>query len=196
MPRIGWGQQAPLLAAAGARVVSFDLSEAQLEKDRDVARREGLGLKCVRGDMADLSCFDDASFDIVVQPSANAFVPDIRPVWRECQRVLRKGGVLLSGFVNPIVFLFDHDEADASGTLIVKYALPYSDVKSLDAESLRKKLARHEPIEFSHSLDEQIGGQLDAGFVLTGLYEDRWFDETWVLSRYAPLAIATRAVKV
>jgi SAM-dependent methyltransferase len=191
----GGGQQAPILAAAGARVTSFDLSEEQLAKDRGVAEREHIEITCVRGDMADLSCFEDASFDLVVHPSANAFVPDVRPVWRECHRVLRAGGALLAGFTNPVVFLFDHDEADASGSLVVKHALPYADTTSLDAESLRAKIDRKEPLEFSHSLDEQIGGQLEAGFVITGLYEDRWFDDTWFFSRFAPLSIATRASK-
>lgn len=37
----GGGQQAPILAAAGAQVLSFDLSDEQLAKDRLVAEREG-----------------------------------------------------------------------------------------------------------------------------------------------------------
>jgi hypothetical protein len=54
-------------------------------------------------------------------------------------------------------------------------------------------IARGEPLSFSHSLDDQIGGQLDAGFVLTGLFEDTWPEEP--LSAYFPLFIATRAAK-
>lgn len=191
----GGGQQAPLIAAAGARVTSFDLSEEQLEKDAAVARREGLEIRCLRGDMADLSALGDASFDLIVHPCSNAFVPDVRPVWKECHRVLRDRGVLLTGFVNPAASLFDHDEADASGTLVVRHALPYADTESLDEAALRRKLDRGEPLEFSHSLDEQIGGQLEAGFVLTGFYEDRWLDDSWVFARHSPVAMATRSVK-
>lgn len=33
------------------------------------------------------------------------------PVWTECFRVLRPGGVLLAGFMNPLFYLFDHDAA-------------------------------------------------------------------------------------
>ena len=54
-------------------------------------------------------------------------------------------------------------------------------------------IARGEPLSFSHSLEDQIGGQLDAGFALTGLYEDGWAGEP--LAEYFPLTIATRAVK-
>lgn len=191
----GGGQQVPVLAAAGASVVSFDLSDEQLAKDRMVAEREGLDVRCVQGDMADLSCFPDESFDLVFHPASNVFVPDLAPVWREAHRVLRPGGALLAGFMNPAVFLFDHDEADRTGSLVVRYALPYSDLASLPADRLRTKLDAGELLEFSHSLDAQIGGQVRAGFVIAGFYEDGWLDDSWLFSRFSPVSIATRAVR-
>jgi len=191
----GGGQQAPILAAAGARVVSFDLSEEQLRKDQQVAERNQLNVRCVHGDMTDLGCFADASFDLIFHPASNVFVADLQPVWCECHRVLRPGGALLSGFMNPSVFLFDHDEADASGHLAVKYSLPYSDQASLSPAKLQAKLDAQEPLEFSHSLTAQIGGQIEAGFVIAGLYEDHWFDDTWRFSNLSPICIATRALR-
>lgn len=192
----GGGQQAPVLAAAGARVTSFDLSDVQLEKDRQVAHREGLDLRCVRGDMADLSVFPDAAFDLVFHPVSNVFVPDVEAVWRECHRVLRAGGTLLAGFMNPAMFLFDHDEALRTGELIVRYELPYAEPASLGDAARRQWEESGRAAEFSHSLETQVGGQLDAGFVLAGLYEDHWNDEATALNRYAPVAIATRALKL
>ena len=47
-------------------------------------------------------------------------------------------------------------------------------------------------LEFSHSLEEQIGGQLEAGFRLTGLYEDHSVSP---LGKFIPAYIATQAVK-
>jgi SAM-dependent methyltransferase len=191
----GGGQQVPVLAAVGAQVVSFDLSDEQLRKDEMVCAREGLGVRCIRGDMADLSVFEDGAFDLVFHPASNVFVPDVEVVWRECHRVLRPGGHLLAGFMNPVVFLFDHEEAQASGTLTVKYRLPYADATHLAPEALERKLAANEPLEYSHSLATQVGGQLAAGFVLTGLYEDHWLDDSWLFARHSPVAIATRAVR-
>ena len=60
---------------------------------------------------------------------------------------------------------------------------------------LQAKIERGEPLEFSHSLDDQIGGQIEAGFVITGFYEDRWLDDTWLLSTRSPVAMATRALR-
>jgi SAM-dependent methyltransferase len=191
----GGGQQAPILAAAGARVVSFDLSEEQLRKDRIVAERHGLRVACVPGDMADMSALADASFDLIFHPASNVFVADLAPVWRECARVLRPGGVLMSGFMNPSVFLFDHAEADETHVLTVRYALPYADQADLPPAKLQAKLDAREPLEFSHSLTAQIGGQIDAGFVIDGLYEDRWVDDSWLFSTRSPICIATRAVR-
>ena len=79
----GGGQQGPILAAAGARVTVFDNSPRQLGQDRMVAEREGLEIATVEGDMRDLSVFEDGSFDLIVHPVSNVFVPDVRPVWRE-----------------------------------------------------------------------------------------------------------------
>lgn len=192
------GQQVPVLAAAGARVVSFDLSDEQLKKDLEVAEREGLAVSCVQGDMTDLGALRDGSFDLVFHPASNAFVPDVRPVWRECHRVLRPGGELLAGFMNPLVFLFDDDEDEgaapaADADLVVKYRLPYADVEQLSESQLRDKLQREDMLVYSHSLDAQIGGQIAAGFVITGFYEDRWFDDSWRLAQHTPIAMATRA---
>src|SRR5947209_20625911 len=79
----GGGQQGPVLAAAGAAVTVLDASPAQLARDRLVADREGLEVRTVQGDMADLSAFDDGTFGLVFHPCSNCFVPEVRPVWRE-----------------------------------------------------------------------------------------------------------------
>ena len=188
----GGGQQAPVLAAAGANVTVFDNSPAQLDRDRFVAERDGLPLRLVQGDMADLSAFAGDSFDLVFHPVSNLFAPAVRPVWREAIRVLRPGGVLLAGFLNPDLFIFDLD-AEEAGRLEARHALPYADTTHLTAAELDARRRELRPLEFSHTLADQIGGQLDAGFVLTAMYEDRHRDS--LIARHMPTYFATRAVK-
>lgn len=48
---------------------------------------------------------------------------------------------------------------------------------------------------FGHSLRDQIGGQLDAGFLLTGFHEDQQPRPRFLIDRYVPTFLATRAVK-
>jgi SAM-dependent methyltransferase len=189
----GGGQQAPVLAAAGANVTVLDNSPGQLAQDRLVAEREGLDLRTVEGDMADLSDFADESFGLVFHPVSNLFVPEVRPVWAEVFRVLRRGGSLLAGFLNPAVYIFDLNLVDSSGELRVRYTLPYADATSKSEEEVARQIERGEPLEFSHTLEDQIGGQIEAGFVIVGLYEDRHRDDP--IAAHMPTYIATRAIK-
>jgi SAM-dependent methyltransferase len=191
----GGGQQVPTLAAAGARVTSFDNSSAQLQKDRAVAQREDLNIRFEQGDMADLSRFPDASFDLIFHPVSNVFAANVVIVWQECARVLRDGGRLLSGFMNPDVYLFDHENISADAPIPVVFELPYSDLDHLSQAQITAKVGKGEALEFSHSLDDQIGAQIAAGFVIAGFYEDRWSDEASPLNRYMPTSMATLAIK-
>ena len=188
----GGGQQAPTLAAAGARVTVLDNSPAQLAQDRLVAEREGLELATFEGDMADLSAFADESVDLVFHPVSNLFAPAVRPVWREAFRVLRRGGVLLAGFMSPAFYIFGSQE-EGLEKLEVRFRLPYSDLESLGEEERARLAAEGVPLEFGHTLEDQIGGQLDAGFRLTALYEDR--HRGLRLAEFMPTYVATRAVK-
>ena len=181
----GGGQQGPILAAAGAAVTVLDNSPKQLARDALVAERHGLDLTVVLGDMAHLEMFESHAFDLIVHPVSNCFVADVMPVWREASRVLRPRGILLAGFANPAMYIFDLDLAERAGRLEVKHALPYEDAwRSED-----------EPYEFSHTLETQIGGQIDAGFAITGFYEDHMGSDGNPLNRFMPTFIATRAVK-
>lgn len=192
----GGGQQGPVLSAAGATVTVFDNSPAQLDRDRSVAEREGLKLEMVEGDMADLTAFGSESFDLVFHPCSNCFVPDVRPIWCECHRVLRPGGSLLVGFVNPVRYLFD-DERRENGNLEVRYSIPYSDLTSLSEEELQKIVLDPEaPLEFGHTLEDLIGGQIDAGFLICGFYEDRLgADQDDPISEYLATLVATLAIR-
>lgn len=188
----GGGQQAPILAAAGASVTVFDASAAQLGQDRAVAERHALDVRTVQGFMDDLAVFSDGAFDLIFHPVSNCFTPDIERVWAECARVLAPGGRLLAGFMNPIVYIFDAS-AEARGELQVRFPLPYADTKDLSAEELRRNLEENRTVEFSHSFDAQLGGQLRAGFALCGFYEDTQAGRS--SSRYFPAAFATLAMQ-
>ncbi len=183
----GGGQQGPVFAAAGSHVTVVDISAKQLEQDRLMAEEYGLDLRTVRCSMDDLSLFDDGTFDLIFHPVANAYVENVIPVWREAYRVLAKGGVLLSGFLNPLRFLFDNGDY-REGRFNIKHPIPYSD------------LGRDETFDgngcllFGHTLEDQIQGQISCGFSLTGFYEDK-SGAGRPLDDFICTYMATRAVK-
>ena len=191
------GQQAPILAAAGADVTSFDNSKEQLDQDLLVAQREHLHLTAELGDMQDLSRFSNGQFSLIVHPCSNCFVPDVQRVWQECFRVLQPGGLLLAGFFNPVFYAVDR-EKDDEGELQFRFAIPYSDLTSLDEVERRRlieKRAKYEHFEFGHALEDQIGGQLRSGFYLTDQLDSYWSDEATTLNKYLPVYILTRALR-
>jgi hypothetical protein len=108
-------------------------------------------------------------------------------------RVLHRGGTLLAGFLNPAVYIFDLDLADTTGESRVKYELPYAATTSLGEEELKLQLERGDTLEFSHKLENQIGGQTETGFLILGLYEDHHRDDP--IAAHMPTFVATHAIK-
>jgi hypothetical protein len=85
-----------------------------------------------------------------------------------------------------ISYLFDWEEKE------LRYRLPYNPLK--DPELMREAIQSGSGVQFSHTLEEQIGGQLEAGFRLTHLYEDT-NGEGRLHEFGVPCFAATRAVK-
>jgi len=187
----GGGQQGPILSALGADVTVFDNSKRQLEQDDFVAQREGLRIKTVQGNMQDLSVFADESFDFIMQ-FAGCFVDSVLPVWKETYRVLKKGGIMLAGHNHPFEFIFDVPEME-KGNLVVRFEIPYSDIKDLSPEEFERTTAEG-GVCFGHSHEDMIQGQIDAGFLIAGFYEDKGCG--YVLDNYIDTFFATKAVKM
>jgi SAM-dependent methyltransferase len=182
----GGGQQMPIFTALGANCTVMDYSQRQLESEAMVAEREGYSINIVRADMTKQFPFEDESFDMIFHPVSNRDVEDVLHVWKECCRVLKKGGLLIAGMDNGINYIFDEEET----TLI--YKLPFNPLK--DSEIYKMCMDTDSGIQFSHTIEEQVGGQLKAGFVLTDLYEDT--NGSGRLHEYkVPTFVATRAVK-
>jgi hypothetical protein len=85
-------------------------------------------------------------------------------------------------------------ELEEKGIMQMKYAVPYSGLTSTTEEERRRLVEKSEPFTFGHTLEDQIGGQLDAGLVLTGFYEDIHVEGV-KLNDWMPTFGATRAIK-
>ena len=182
----GGGQQMPIFTAAGAECTVLDYSEKQLESERIVAEREGYRINIIRADMSKPLPFADASFDIIFHPVSNCYIEKVEPVFLECFRILKKGSVLLCGLDTGINYIVDQKEEK------IINALPFN---PLVYEAHRKQLEEADSgWQFSHTVSEQIGGQLRAGFTLTDIYEDT-NGEGRLHELHIPSFIATRAVK-
>ena len=97
----------------------------------------------------------------------------------------KKGGLFITGCDNGVNFLSNDEKT-------IENQFPFN---PLENEEQRKYLEENNlGYQFSHSLEENIGGQLEAGLMLTHIYEDK---DNW--GRLAELKIpayyATRAIK-
>lgn len=183
----GGGQQIPIFSALGAHCTVLDYSSCQCESERRVAEREGYEVEIIQGDMTKRLPFEDECFDLIFHPVSNCYVEEVKPIFRECFRILKKGGILLCGLDNGINYIFDETETK------LKYKLPFNPLK--DPVLYEDSIKNDWGIQFSHTIEEQIGGQLEAGFTLTHLYEDT--NGEGRLHEYnIPSFLATRAVKL
>ncbi|MBG9986159.1 class I SAM-dependent methyltransferase [Facklamia sp. DSM 111018] len=183
----GGGQQMPIFAALGADVTVFDYSTRQLDQERLVAEREGYSIRIIQGDMTKPLPFENETFDLIFHPVSNCYVEEVLPIWQECYRILKVEGVLLSGLDNGINYLVDEQEER------IVHSLPFNPIQ--DPEQMKFLQENDAGIQFSHTLTEQIGGQLQAGFVLIDLYEDT-NGEGRLHDLNIPSFWATRSLKV
>lgn len=182
----GGGQQMPIFTALGAVCTVLDYSEKQLESERLVAQREGYDIEIVRADMTKPLPFPDESFDLIFHPVSNCYVEEVKPIFKECFRILKHGGIFLAGVDNCINYLVDEDEKTIINTM------PFNPLKNPEHRRQLEELDCG--MQFSHTIEEQIGGQLEAGFVLTHLYGDT-NGSGYLHEKNVETFLATRAVK-
>ena len=182
----GGAQQIPVFSALGAECTVLDYSKKQCESEKETAEREGYSVYIIRGDMTKPLPFPDETFDIIFHPVSNVYIKEVEPVFKECFRILKKGGVLLCGLDNGINFMVDDDEER------IVNSFPFDPLKN--SEQLKQLADSDCGVQFSHTAEEQIGGQLKAGFVLTDIYEDT-NGEGRLHELNIPTFYATRAVK-
>ena len=160
----GGGQQMPIFSALGANCTVLDYSPLQLESERLVAEREGYDIRIIHGDMTKPLPFAYEEFELIFHPVSNCYVEDVRSIWKECYRVLKPGGYLLSGTDHYVNYIVDAEEKQ------IINELPFNPLRN--PEQMKQLQDEDAGVQFSHSLEEQIGGQLEAGFAVLELYED------------------------
>ena len=190
----GGGQQGPVFAAKGYDVTIMDFSTSQLQKDEMVAKREGLTIHTVQADMTKPFPFEDEMFDIIFNPVSNVYIEDLENMYKEAARVLKKGGLLMVGFMNPWIYMYDADVVwdQPDEELLLKFSIPFN---SKELEEQGKITINPEyGYEFSHTLETQIRGQLKNGLAMIDFYES--CDKRHRLSRYGNDYIATLCIKL
>jgi len=176
----GGGQDSVAFGLLGAHVTVFDLSDEQLERDRQAAVHHGLQTKTIQGDMRDLTVFPANQFDIVWQIYSINFVPSVESVFSEVRRVLKPGGIYFLMFANPFAIGIDEEKWDGNAYPLnslyingedLSKDFPHWDVKQPDGSTVK----RPSPHEFRHTMGTILNGMAGNDFILLGLWE--WIPE-------------------
>ncbi len=178
----GGGQDSAAFGLLGAKVTVMDLSDTQLERDRQAAAHHNLQVTAIQGDMRDLSVFADNAFDFVWQPYSVNFVPSVESVYSEVARVLKSGGIYYMQFANPFIHSVDDEAWDGSayplhrpyidGEDTTQY-FPHWDVDQDDGSTIKVD----SPHEFRHNLSTVLNTMAQNGFVFLHLQEYMLKDE-------------------
>lgn len=158
----GGGQQSVIFGLLGAFVTVVDLSEGQLRADKQAATHYGYGVDTVQGDMRNLSCVGDRSFDLV-WGTGMSYVPDVKQVYSEVAKVLKTGGKYRVDFTNPATEFVDCDDWDGKGYRITR---PYAD---------RIRRLENGPIEFRHAFSSIFNELLATGLSIEQVQEAPYY---------------------
>lgn len=162
----GGGRQGPIYAAIGAHVTVVDISGAQLELDREVARERGLDLRTVQTSMDEMPMFGTGEFDLVIQPVSSCYIPDIGRMYVEVARVTKPNGIYVSQHKQPSSLQADTKSLNDGYPISV----PYYQKDPLP--TVLGSLHREEgTLEFLHRWEELVGGLCRSGFVVEDLSE-------------------------
>ena len=159
----GGGQQMPILAALGANCTLMDYSQKQLQNDIIFAKEEGYPLRAIQADFTEPFPFEDDEFDVIVCPVSLVYARELFPIYLEMARVLKKGGILLLGMDNGINFITNDEER-------IENYFPFDPIANKDQEKIM--IANDCGYQFSHNLEETIGGLLRVGFRIEDLFDD------------------------
>ena len=166
----GGGQQSIAFALLNANVTVFDLSEDQLNRDREAAAHFNVEIKTLQGDMQDLSRFETATFDIVYHGYSLGFVPNARVVFQQVAHVLRPGGTYHFSCANPFVLGMQESDWNGEGYTIKHEYVNGAEVTYADQEWVydrsKSGAAIPPPREFRHTLSALISGLVEQGFVI------------------------------
>ncbi|TMD23412.1 MAG: class I SAM-dependent methyltransferase [Chloroflexi bacterium] len=170
----GGGWDPVIFAKLGADVTVFDISPTQLKTVRELAARQRVNVRLVRGNMKDLSVFKDASFDVVWHCHSLVFIDDAVRVLKEVGRVLAPGGTYLLSTMHPTTLRLYGTFKDGGWRPKLSYfvdePVPYLSEWDMTWTLGSKKLVAP-TIEFGHRFETIVNGMVAGGMVVDGIWE-------------------------
>ena len=101
----GGGQCSIAFAKQGAKVTGLDLSKEQLKFAKVLAKKEKVNVDFINGSFINLKRIKTNSKDIVFSAFAFQYAPDLKKIFKQVYRILKKNGLFVFSFDHPIYSL-------------------------------------------------------------------------------------------
>ena len=164
-----FGQDTISLARMGASVTGVDLSDAAIEKAREINHQAGTDAEFICCDLYSLPQYLDKKFDLVFTSYGTiGWLPDMDQWAHIVSYFLKPGGGFVFVEFHPVVWMFDSHFKE------VTYS--YFNVAPIIEESTGTYTDRNAPIQqveygWNHSLDEVLSALLHHDLILTHFKE-------------------------
>ena len=176
----GNGLSSRRLAALGAEVVAFDLSEEMIAHARRRTKSHADRIHYLVLDGTDedglLARLGETGFDAALCNMALFDMAEIKPLFRALARLLRPGGRFVFSVLHPC-FNGPHSSrvaelTDEEGDLVTRYAVKVSQyINPLTAHGVAMRDQPSAQLVFHRPLEVLLGAGFETGFALDGLEE-------------------------
>lgn len=166
-----FGQDTLSWSRMGAKCTGVDLSDAGIEKAKQLNKQLQLDVNFVQCNVLDTSRYVSDMFDIVFTSyGVIGWLPDLKPWAKMIAERLKPGGEFYMVEFHPIVWMFDYTQTPAQ--LIYGYQqdeVIYEEYSGTYANQNSKMTSKE--FTWNHGLSEVINALIDAGLIINYLNE-------------------------
>ncbi|OIQ27926.1 MAG: SAM-dependent methyltransferase [Bacteroidetes bacterium MedPE-SWsnd-G2] len=166
-----FGQDTLSWSRLGAKCTGVDLSDAGIEKAKELNEQLNLDAKFVRCNVYDTSSHVNDNFDIVFTSyGVIGWLPDLKPWAQMISERLKPGGVFYMAEFHPIVWMFDYTQNPAQ----MKYGYKQDDViyeEYTGTYANENSEMTSKEYSWNHGLSEVVNALIEVGLRIEFLNE-------------------------
>jgi ubiquinone/menaquinone biosynthesis C-methylase UbiE len=171
----GGGQNAIALMKWGAKsVTGVDQSSSQLDHAKRLAEKEHVPVTFIKADIEDMLILSDNSYDLTVSTSAMNYVSSIERVFKECARVLKPNGRLVTCMAHPLWLVLGEALEYRDFTRLANYFEVNREKRDWNRQN-GERIATFESTPWQ--LSQMVNGLVSAGFNIERIEEPRGYSE-------------------
>ena len=154
----GGGQCSIAFAKQGAKCTGIDISKKQLEYAEKLAKKNKVNVKFILRSFQDLSKIKSNSYDIVFSAFAFQYSPNIKKVFKQINRVLKKKGLF--------VFSLDHPFS-----IVIYENRSYYDTGKIELIETWPDGLKHKFVGYHRKVSDIFNALIESDFVVERIIE-------------------------